>query len=234
MAKDDLLTALKLYEPELIAIRQDIHRHPEVWIRGNPHCRRTGRRPSACLGIWMLPRESRKPGWSPRSRAASPHQRAIGLRADLDALYIQEVAGGDHGSTVPGKMHACGHDGHTTMLLGAARYLAEHPDEFEAAPSPSSSNRLRKVWAAVARWSRKACSIAFPSIAVYGMLQHAGHSGGRVPHPCIGPFLAASDTWTVVFNGTGGHGERRCPSVDRRTGAATGAVYHGAANYRQP
>ncbi|MGC8045098.1 M20/M25/M40 family metallo-hydrolase, partial [Salmonella enterica] len=54
--------------------------------------------------------------------------RAIGLRADMDALPMSEINTFDHASRHPGKMHACGHDGHTAMLLGAARYLAQHGD----------------------------------------------------------------------------------------------------------
>ncbi len=57
-------------------------------------------------------------------------QRTIGLRVDLDALNIKEAEGPGHRSTVPGKMHPCGHDGHSVMLLGAARYLAERPDFY--------------------------------------------------------------------------------------------------------
>src|ERR1700726_3430822 len=128
MPKNDLLSALKTYEPELIAIRQDIHRHHEVGLEET--------RPAALvaerLRAWGLEVTEgiAKTGVVATLKGRQPGQRAIGLRADLDALHIQEVPNRAHGSSVPGKMHACGHDGHTAMLLGAARYLAEHPDTF--------------------------------------------------------------------------------------------------------
>jgi metal-dependent amidase/aminoacylase/carboxypeptidase family protein len=74
--------------------------------------------------------------------------RAVGLRADMDALPMQERNGFAHASQHPGKMHGCGHDGHTAMLLGAARYLAE-TRQFEGA-AISSSGRPRRAAAAAA------------------------------------------------------------------------------------
>src|ERR1700709_1018713 len=123
MPPHDLIAELAVYEPELIAIRQDIHRHPEVGFEET----RTAALVADRLRAWGLDVTEgiAKTGVVATLKGRMPGQRAIGLRADLDALYIQEVAGRDHGSIVPGKMHACGHDGHTTMLLGAARYLAE-------------------------------------------------------------------------------------------------------------
>jgi amidohydrolase len=134
---------------------------------------------------------------------ARPGPRTIGFRADLDALPIKEAAGREHRSTVPGKMHACGHDGHTTMLLGAARCLAERPDFagkvhfiFQPAEEGLGGGRLMVEEGLFER---------FPVDAVYGMHNAPGLPTGMFATR-KGPFLAASDTWAVTFRGSGGHG----------------------------
>src|SRR5262249_53065172 len=121
-----LTEELKRYEPELVAIRRDIHRHPEVGFEES----RTARLVADKLRAWGVDVTEgiAKTGLVGTLKGARPGQRAIGLRADLDALHIRETTGLDYASEVPGKMHACGHDGHTAMLLGAARYLSEHRD----------------------------------------------------------------------------------------------------------
>jgi len=117
-ARADILDALKAYEPELVAIRRDIHRHPETGFEEI----RTARLVADKLRGWGIEVAEglAKTGVVGTVRGARPGQRAIGLRADLDALHIEETPGRGHRSTVPGKMHACGHDGHTAMLLGGA------------------------------------------------------------------------------------------------------------------
>ena len=114
-----ILEGLKAYEAELVAVRRDIHRHPETGFEE----RRTAAIVAEKLRSWGLEVAEgiARTGVVGTLKGARPGQRAIGLRADLDALNIKEAEGRDHRSTVPGKMHACGHDGHTAMLLGAAR-----------------------------------------------------------------------------------------------------------------
>jgi len=107
---------------ELTAIRQDLHAHPELGMGEH----RTAERVAALLEGWGIEvhRGVGGTGVVGVLRAGSGNL-AVGLRADMDALPIQEATGLGFQSTVPGVMHACGHDGHTTMLLGAAKYLAE-------------------------------------------------------------------------------------------------------------
>jgi amidohydrolase len=198
----DLIADLKAYEPELVAIRQDIHRHPEVGFEET----RTAALVADRLRAWGLEvtEGMAKTGVVATLKGRLPGQRGIGLRADLDALHIQEVAGRAHGSTVPGKMHACGHDGHTTMLLGAARYLAEHPDEFGGTVTfifQPAEEGLGGGYEMV----QEGLFDRFPVDAVYGMHNMPGIPAGEF-RTRTGPFLAASDSWKVVFRGTGGHG----------------------------
>jgi hippurate hydrolase len=129
--------------------------------------------------------------------------RAIGLRADMDALAIREATGAAYASTTPGLMHGCGHDGHTTMLLGAARLLAEDPDFagtvhliFQPAEEgPAGAQEMLK----------DGLFERFPCDAVYGMHNMPGFSAGEFAIR-KGPFMAAVARWVVRFHGPGGHG----------------------------
>jgi hippurate hydrolase len=202
MTQTALIAAIKQYEPELVGIRRDLHAHPEIGF--DEH--RTAALVADRLRAWGLAVTEGigRTGVVGTLKGTRPGQRAIGLRADLDALNIQEVDGRDHGSTVPGKMHACGHDGHTTMLLGAARYLAEHRDLFGGTvnfifqPAEEGMGGGREMVA-------EGLFDRFPVDAVYGMHNMPGIPVGEF-RTRAGPFLAASDTWSVTFHGTGGHG----------------------------
>src|SRR5882724_3105622 len=121
--QDDVLTSLKASEQEIIAIRRDIHSHPETAFEET----RTAGLVAEKLREWGVDTHVgiATTGVVGTIRGRREGKRAIGLRADMDALFIHEKTGLSYESTHVGKMHACGHDGHTAMLLGAARYLAE-------------------------------------------------------------------------------------------------------------
>ena len=111
---------------ELTAIRRDIHRHPETAFEEE----RTAQIVADKLTSWgiKIHRGLATTGVVGTLKGNRQGQKTIGLRADMDALHLQEKNDFEHVSTVPNKMHACGHDGHTTMLLGAAKQLAAAPD----------------------------------------------------------------------------------------------------------
>jgi amidohydrolase len=128
--------------------------------------------------------------------------RAIGLRADMDALHIQELNGFDHRSRHDGRMHACGHDGHTAMLLGAARYLAETRNFdgrvafiFQPAEENEGGGRVMVEDGLFEK---------FPVEAVYGLHNMPGMPVGTVALRS-GPAMAAFDIFEIVVTGKGAH-----------------------------
>jgi hippurate hydrolase len=139
---------------------------------------------------------------------------AIGLRADIDALPMTEETGLSHASTIPGKMHGCGHDGHTVMLLGAARHLAETRNFdgtvvliFQPAEEVGGQD------SGGARMVREGMFDRFPVDTVWGL-----HNSPNMPFGTIGvrtgPAMAASDSFDVTIEGKGGHAARPHTTID--------------------
>jgi amidohydrolase len=123
-----LSSELRTMQPQLIEILHDIHAHPELSMEEV----RTSALVAAKLkqyGLTVTEGVGRY-GVVGTLESSRSGDRSIGLRADMDALQLLEQTNLSYASTTPGVMHACGHDGHTVMLLGAAKYLAEHRDSF--------------------------------------------------------------------------------------------------------
>ncbi|MEH6741023.1 MAG: M20 aminoacylase family protein [Sulfitobacter sp.] len=129
--------------------------------------------------------------------------RTIGLRADFDALPIEEETGVEYASTHPGKMHACGHDGHTSMLLGAAKYLIE---------TRNFSGRVALIFQPAEEegggaqvMCQEGMMDRFDIAEVYGIHNFPGAEFGTF-HTTPGPIMAAVDSFTIQIKGRGGHG----------------------------
>ncbi|MGO9743508.1 MAG: M20 aminoacylase family protein [Roseiarcus sp.] len=197
----EILERIGRYQPELIEIRRDIHRHPEIGFEETRASALVARK----LREWGVDvvEGLAKTGVVGTVEGATPGPRAIGLRADMDALHIEETPGREHGSTVRGKMHACGHDGHTAMLPGAARYLSENRD-FKGTVHLIFQPAEEGLGGGAAM-VKEGLFERFPVDAVYGMHNVPGLPVGMFVTR-KGAMLAAADKWTATFRGSGGHG----------------------------
>lgn len=195
----NLIEALVNARPELQAIRRDLHAHPE--LRFEEH--RTSALIADLLQRWGLDvrRGLGGTGVVGTLRGADG-ARAIGLRADMDALPIEEVNTFAHASRHSGRMHACGHDGHCAMLLGAAQYLAQHHPfngtvHFIFQPAEEGG-------AGAQRMIEDGLFEQFPCDAVFGMHNWpqlaVGQFGLRA-----GPMMASSNQFDITLTGKGSH-----------------------------
>lgn len=197
----DTPVALPVPLAELVAVRHDIHAHPEMGLEE----RRTAALVAARLraaGIEVVEGVG-VTGVVGTIRGRRPGNRAIGLRADMDCLRIAETTGLPYASTCAGQMHACGHDGHTTILLGTALALAAEPDFAGTVhvifqPAEEGRHGARHM-------VEDGLFTRFPCDAVYGLHNMPGFPVGTLAtRP--GPFMAAASQWTIRLAGKGGHG----------------------------
>ncbi len=194
-----LIEAIVDDAPALAEIRRDIHAHPELCFEEE----RTSELVARCLGDWGIEhhRGLGKTGVVGIIRNGTS-DRAIGLRADMDALPMTEHNRFAHASRHAGKMHACGHDGHTAMLLAAAKHLAQQRD-FDGTvylvfqPAEEGGGGAREM-------IRDGLFERFPMQAIFGMHNWPGMGAGTFG-VCPGPIMASSNEFRITITGKGCH-----------------------------
>ena len=212
---------IRRYHGELTAIRQDIHANPELGLEEH----RTADLVARKLEEWGIEvhRGVGTTGVVGVLRSGNG-EGTIGLRADMDALPIVEANDFAYRSRNPGKMHACGHDGHTTMLLGAARYLAETRN-FNGTVNFIFQPGEEGVGGALAMLNDDLFQ-RFPCNAVYGMHNRPGMPVGKYGIS-PGTAMAGGGFFDITITGKGAHGAR--PGGIDRSGAGRLPYRHGIA-----
>jgi hippurate hydrolase len=206
-----IVNRLADFADDIAAWRQEMHRHPEILYEVQWTAALVAEKLKS-FGLDEVTTGIGRTGVVGVIRGRSNVSgRVIGLRADMDALPIAEETGKPYASTIPGRMHACGHDGHTAMLLGAARYLAETRNFdgtaiviFQPAEEGGGGGKAMVEDGLMERWKID---------EVYGMHNMPGIPVGAfgIRH---GPMLASTDEFTITISGRGGHAAKPHEAID--------------------
>ncbi|MDF7681601.1 M20 family metallopeptidase [Enterobacteriaceae bacterium ESL0689] len=211
-----VIPEIKTYEEEMIAIRHYLHAHPELSLAEF----NTSELVAEKLTQWgyTVTHGVGKTGIvGSLTRGDSP--RTIGLRADMDALPIHETTGLPWASTAPGKMHACGHDGHTTILLAAARYIASPACQFNGTVH-LIFQPAEEAMGGADLMVKEGLFERFPCDRIFALHNMPGLPAGKLGF-YAGNFMASADTVKITIHGLGGHGAQPDRTVDPvLTGAA--------------
>jgi amidohydrolase len=204
----DLAPVIAPFLPEIVALRHDLHAHPEL----SGHEERTARTVSQLLTRHGIAHETGVGGGHGIVATIDSGKpgRTIALRGDMDALPIQEERDSDYKSTVPGVMHACGHDGHTANLVGAGLALNALKERF--------SGRVRMLFQPAEETVSGAASIidggGLDGVDAIVMLHGWPDLPAGVVGIRTGPVMASSDSWKLTIHGKGGHAAYPHKTID--------------------
>jgi hippurate hydrolase len=207
MQHDAVLAGIRDIQDEMIELRRRIHAHPELSFEEFV----TSDLVADCLQRWGYSVHRGLGVTGVVGTLRNGEGRALGLRADMDALPIQESTGLAYASKLEGKMHACGHDGHTASLLAAAKYLAEHKP-FQGTlhlifqPAEENGGGAHEML-------KDGLFERFPCDAVFALHNMPGHPVGKFGF-LAGPYMASADDVTIRVSGLGGHGAMPHQAID--------------------
>ncbi len=213
----DIKSRIEAIAPELVNWRRHLHAHPELAFQENQTAAFVAEKLRE-FGLEVHEGIGRTGVVGVLRHGNGP---MVGLRADMDALPITEATGLPYASKTPGVMHACGHDGHTTMLLGAAKILTEQPPRngtvvFIFQPAEEGEGGGKAMVA-------DGLFRDFPADSVYGLHNWPGVPAGQFAVRS-GAVMAAFDTFEVIVEGQGSHGAMPHEGIDPI--AVSSQLYH--------